>query len=114
MVVGVTTAPVAGATEIEPGYVRQRAAALVRDGKGARMLVLRALPRWSGEPTLQVDGRTVHVRPGVSQLAILDAYADLPPGDYTVTLAIFLDGNTIEPSTRTLRIRRVGTSGSPG
>jgi hypothetical protein len=47
-------------------------------------------------------------------LFAVDLPQDLPPGDYTVALAIFLDGNTIEPSTRTLRIRRVGTSGSPG
>ena len=81
-----TAAPAAGVAEIEPGYVRQRAAALVLDGKGAQVLLLRALPRWDGEPTLQVDGRTVHVRAGISQLAVLNAYAELPDGDYLVVL----------------------------
>lgn len=74
------------APPVEPGYVRQRAAALVRDGNGARVLVLSAAPRWDGDPTLEVDGHTVHVRPGISQLAILDAYATLPPDDFLVVL----------------------------
>jgi hypothetical protein len=37
----------------------------------------------------------------------------LPPGDYTVNLAIFLDGNSMLPSAKSLRVR-IGTSGSPG
>jgi hypothetical protein len=47
-------------------------------------------------------------------LFTIDLPRDLPAGGYTVTLAIFLDGNTIEPSARTLHIRRIGASGSPG
>jgi hypothetical protein len=45
---------------------------------------------------------------------IIDLPQQLPPGDYTVILGVFLDGNAIEPSTRTLRIRRLGASGGPG
>jgi hypothetical protein len=39
---------------------------------------------------------------------------DLPPGDYTVILSVFLDGNAVEPSSRALHIRRIGAPGSPG
>ncbi len=81
-----TPTQVAGVAEIDVGYVRQRAAALIRDGKGARVLLLHALPRWNGEPTLEVAGNRVHVRPAVSQLAILDAVASLPHDDYLVVL----------------------------
>ena len=44
----------------------------------------------------------------------IDLPQQLPPGDYTVILGVFLDGNAIEPSTRTLHIRRLGASGAPG
>ncbi len=37
----------------------------------------------------------------------------LPPGQYAVVLGIFLDGNSLQPSARVLRVR-VGTAGSPG
>jgi hypothetical protein len=40
----------------------------------------------------------------------VDLPRDLPPGDYTVILAVFLDGNAIEPSARTLHIRRIGST----
>lgn len=79
-------AQAAGVAAIDIGYVRQRAAALIRDGNGAHVLLLHALPRWAGEPTLEVAGNRVHVRPAVSQLAILDAVASLPGGDYLVVL----------------------------
>src|SRR5262245_3354577 len=36
----------------------------------------------------------------------------LPPGEYTVNLAVFLDGNSMAPSARSLRLR-VGGTGSP-
>jgi hypothetical protein len=38
----------------------------------------------------------------------------LPPGDYTVMLAVFLDGNALDPSTRILHFRRIGATHSPG
>jgi hypothetical protein len=47
-------------------------------------------------------------------LFTIDLPQDLPPGDYTVMLAIFLDGNAVDPSARTLHFRRIGASGSPG
>jgi len=37
----------------------------------------------------------------------------LAPGQYTVILGIFLDGNAMDPSAKVLRIR-VGTAGAPG
>ncbi len=47
-------------------------------------------------------------------LFTLDVPRKLPAGDYTVILAVFLDGNAVEPSARILRIRRISASGSPG
>lgn len=81
-------ATLAGATaQVEPGYIRQRAAALVRHhDPHTRVLVLHALPQWTGEPTLSVEGATVHVRACASQLAVLDAYVQLPEDDYLVVL----------------------------
>jgi hypothetical protein len=43
----------------------------------------------------------------------IDLPQDLPPGEYTVILAVFLDGNAVEPSARILHIRRIGASGVP-
>jgi hypothetical protein len=37
----------------------------------------------------------------------------LPPGQYTVNLAIFLDGNSMHPTAKTLRFR-IGAAGAPG
>lgn len=78
-----TVTAVAG---LEPGYVRQRATALVREGNGHRILLLHAEPRWSGEPALEVDGHTVRIRGCVSQLAVLAEYEQLPADEYLVIL----------------------------
>ena len=43
----------------------------------------------------------------------IDLPERLPPGEYTVNLAIFLDGNSTVPSAKTLRFR-IGRAGSPG
>ena len=43
----------------------------------------------------------------------IDLPERLPPGEYTVNLAIFLDGNSMVPSAKSLRFR-VGGAGSPG
>ncbi|WP_166390128.1 BREX-2 system phosphatase PglZ [Nocardioides ochotonae] len=82
------TTTLAGATaRAEPGYVRQRAAALVRNHDPyTRVLILHAVPQWSGEPIFTVGDAVVHVRACESQLAVLDAYAQLPEGDYLVVL----------------------------
>jgi hypothetical protein len=37
----------------------------------------------------------------------------LPPGHYKVILAVYLDGNSLQPSTRTLEFR-IGAAGPPG
>jgi hypothetical protein len=37
----------------------------------------------------------------------------LPPGDYTINLAIFLDGNSMVPSARSVHFR-IGRAGPPG
>lgn len=65
--------------------VRQRVGRLVQDGR-SRVLVLRATPRWTGPPELDVGGARVLVRAAVSQLAALDALVDLGPDDYLVLL----------------------------
>jgi len=79
------TATIPGAQPATLGLVRERARSLVTKGK-ARVLLLGAQPRWDGPATLSVEGRTVHVRPGVSPLAVLSEYADLPDGDFLVIL----------------------------
>jgi len=38
--------------------------------------------------------------------------ARLPPGEYKIVLAVFLDGNPVQPSTKILRVR-IGAGGSP-
>ena len=43
----------------------------------------------------------------------IDLPERLPPGEYTVNLAIFLDGNSMVPSAKSLRFR-IGATGSPG
>ncbi len=43
----------------------------------------------------------------------IDLPERLPPGEYTVILAIFLDGNSMVPSVKSLRFR-IGATGSPG
>ena len=43
----------------------------------------------------------------------IDLPEHLPPGEYTVNLAIFLDGNSMVPSAKSLRVR-IGRAGSPG
>ena len=41
---------------------------------------------------------------------VIDLPQDLPPGEYTVALAIFLDGNSLRPSAEVVRFR-VGEQG---
>lgn len=80
------TAPAAiRVTGLEPGYVRQRAEALVRNGK-ERVLVIHAQPIWDGSPELRVADRTVRVRACVSQLAVLAEYDQLPDDEYLVVV----------------------------
>lgn len=43
----------------------------------------------------------------------IDLPQDLPAGEYTVILGIFLDGNAVEPSAKALHIRRIGPPGAP-
>jgi hypothetical protein len=42
----------------------------------------------------------------------IDLPKRLPPGEYTVSLAVFLDGNSMVPSARSLHFR-VGEAGRP-
>jgi hypothetical protein len=44
---------------------------------------------------------------------VIDLPQGLPPGEYTVALAVFLDGNSLLPSTRLLRLR-IGERGPSG
>lgn len=73
------------AVAVSEALVRSRAAELVGKGGDARVLVMRAQPRWPGG-TLMVDGRNVRVIEGISQLAILDAYAAQADDEYLVVL----------------------------
>jgi hypothetical protein len=43
----------------------------------------------------------------------VDLAPQLPPGDYTVILGIFLDGNAVQPSARVVPVR-IPAAGSPG
>lgn len=70
--------------------VTERARKLVNDG-GSRVLVLRAKPRWTGPDQLTVGDTQVLVRPAVSQLAALDALADLAQRGPTDRLIILTD-----------------------
>ena len=70
---------------VSEALVRSRAAELVAKGGDARVLVLRARPRWHGG-TLDIDGHHVRVVEGISQLAILDAYSQQRPDEYLVVL----------------------------
>ena len=71
------------AVAVSPAMVQQRAVDLVRSE--ARVLLLRALPRWvAGD--VKVGDQVVRVVEGVSQLAILDTYATLGPDEYAVIL----------------------------
>ena len=84
---GVTSAP-AEATRtvaVSEALVRSRAAELIAKGGDSRVLVLRAQPRWPGGD-LTIDGQRVRVVEGISQLAILDAYAAQAEDEYLVVL----------------------------
>ncbi len=70
---------------VSEALVRSRAVELVAKGGDARVLVLRAQPRWRGGD-LAIDGQRVRVVEGVSQLAILDAYAQQADDEYLVVL----------------------------
>ncbi|MDT0169751.1 BREX-2 system phosphatase PglZ [Pseudarthrobacter sp. BRE9] len=73
------------AVAVSEALVRSRAAELVAKGGDARVLVMRAQPRWHGG-TLTVDGQSVRVIEGISQLAILDAYAAQADDEYLIVL----------------------------
>ena len=70
---------------VSEALVRSRAAELIAKGGDARVLVMRAQPRWHGGD-LTIDGQRVRVIEGVSQLAILDAYAQQSDDEYLVVL----------------------------
>lgn len=73
------------AVAVSEGLVRSRAAELIAKGGDSRVLVMRAQPRWHGGK-LTIDGRGVRVVEGISQLAILDAYASQTDDEYLVVL----------------------------
>ncbi|MCK9795948.1 BREX-2 system phosphatase PglZ [Isoptericola sp. 4D.3] len=70
---------------VSEALVRSRAVELIAKGGDSRVLVLRAQPRWHGGD-LTVDGHHVRVVEGISQLAILDAYAEQADDEYLVVL----------------------------
>ncbi|MCM3687697.1 BREX-2 system phosphatase PglZ [Kocuria rosea] len=70
---------------VSEALVRSRAAELIAKGGDSRVLVIRAQPHWHGGE-LAVDGYRVRVVEGISQLAILDAYAAQSDDEYLVVL----------------------------
>ncbi|MEU4481696.1 BREX-2 system phosphatase PglZ [Micromonospora sp. NPDC023966] len=70
---------------VSEALVRSRAAELIAKGGDSRVLVMRAQPRWHGGD-LTVEGQRVRVVEGISQLAILDAYAAQRDDEYLVVL----------------------------
>ena len=70
---------------ISEALIRTRAAELISKGGEARVLVMRAQPRWQGGP-LTVSGQRVRVVEGISQLAILDAYSAQTEDEFLVVL----------------------------
>lgn len=70
---------------VQAAYLTQRAGELVR-AAAEPLLLLRASPTWTGEPTLTVEGAVVQVVNGVSQLAVLDEVTRLQEGEYAVVL----------------------------
>lgn len=70
---------------VSEALVRARAAELIAKGGDSRVLVMRAQPRWTGGD-LTVAGQKVRVVEGISQLAILDAYASQASDEYLVVL----------------------------
>jgi hypothetical protein len=112
----------------EVGAITVRAAAemVLKGGRGYRL---------TREPLLHTTARGVYPLLVVSRYLLLDPAGkvlkmdkmqwredgrfviDLPeelaPGEYTVLLAVFLDGNAVQPSAKMVRVR-VGRRGSPG
>ncbi|WP_281406959.1 BREX-2 system phosphatase PglZ [Arthrobacter zhaoguopingii] len=73
------------AVAVSEALLRSRAAELISKGGDSRVLVMRAQPRWQGD-LLTVAGERVRIVEGISQLAILDAYAGLSDDEYLVVL----------------------------
>lgn len=71
-------------------YVSDRAKRFVGEQRSVphapRALLIRAQPVWNGPSPLSIDGAVVHIRPGISQFAILDAFLDLPEDELLVVL----------------------------
>ncbi len=65
--------------------VREYAKRLVEQ-KSARLQVLQALPRWEGEPVMDVGGTAVHVQPVSSQLAAIEAIVDVSEDEFLILL----------------------------
>lgn len=70
---------------VSEALVRSRAAELIDKGGDARVLVMRAQPRWHGGD-LTVEGQRVRVVEGISQLAILDAYTAQTEDEFLIVL----------------------------
>lgn len=76
----------AGLAPASVPLVEQKARSLVRDGKGHRVLALRAAPTWSGPETFEFDGNVVHVRACISSLAVREALTDREADDWLVLI----------------------------
>jgi hypothetical protein len=59
---------------------------LAKSRRGARAIVLRAQPTWSGPEVLQIDGRPVRIVEGISGLAALDAIRSAADNEFIAIL----------------------------
>ncbi|GAA3754337.1 BREX-2 system phosphatase PglZ [Microbacterium kribbense] len=78
----------AAATVTETALRQHVSAWLDASSRRARTLLVRAQPRWTGEPVILVGNTRVHVIEGVSGLAVLDAMRTTPPDDAVVALTL--------------------------
>jgi hypothetical protein len=116
----------AATREADEIVVRAEAEMVLKAGRGYQYVkepLLRTTTR--GVQGLLVVSRYLLVGPDGKVLAVdkmhwaddghfaIKLPQDLPPGQYTAILGIFLDGNALQPSAKVLNFR-VGGTGAPG
>ncbi|MEQ4519557.1 BREX-2 system phosphatase PglZ [Pseudarthrobacter sp. B907] len=69
-----------------PQIIEEYAQRLARSPEEGRLMLIAARPVWQGPPTIQAPGVAIRIRTAVSQLAALEAIADLPDSDGLIIL----------------------------
>lgn len=69
-----------------PQIIEEYAQRLARSPEEGLLMLIAARPVWQGPPSIPAHGVTVRIRTAVSQLAALEALADLPDGDGLILL----------------------------